>query len=85
MAVHEVLADKRAETLERWKRDVRGTLAPDAMPPMELLDQMPQFLNEVGAALREAAGRTTISPSPEQTHELRNPLSAASLAFVQTW
>src|SRR4051812_9189988 len=55
MSIHEVLAQKRDEVMLRWKAQVQGTLAPLAMPSIELLDHLPDFLEEVVEALRVAA------------------------------
>ncbi len=56
MALHEVLAGKRGEVLHRWQDLVRGTVAPRSMPPMELIDHLPAFLDEIVAGLRDDAG-----------------------------
>jgi signal transduction histidine kinase len=66
MALHDVLARRRTEVVERWKLAVRGTLAPDAMPHTELVDHIPQFVDEIIAALRKDAGLDAGAPSPEQ-------------------
>jgi signal transduction histidine kinase len=55
MRIHQVLADRRDEVMRRWKTQVQGTLAPLAMPSVELLDHLPDFLEEVIAALRAEA------------------------------
>jgi signal transduction histidine kinase len=65
MALHEVIAAKRDEVMRRWKEEVRGTLAPESMPPMELVDHLPKFLAEIVAALREDMGLATVGPGPE--------------------
>src|SRR5688500_17265779 len=62
MPLHEVLAASRTEVLTRWKADVRGTLAPESTPTVELLDHMPQFLDEIIAALREDTGMGETEP-----------------------
>jgi signal transduction histidine kinase len=67
VALHEVLAANRNEVLWRWQEQVRGTLAPESMPPLELIDHLPQFVDEIIAALREGAGLPGLGPSPEQT------------------
>jgi signal transduction histidine kinase len=59
MSLHEVLTAKHHEVLQRWLDLVRGTLAPESMPRIELLDHMPQFLQDIIAALRVDAGRTS--------------------------
>jgi signal transduction histidine kinase len=67
MALHEVLAEKRDEVMERWQAQARGTLAPEAMPRIELIDHLPQFLSEIVAALREDAGLAAVGPSPKRS------------------
>src|SRR3954471_14185201 len=53
MALHEVLAETRSEVLYRWTRRVQGSLAPESMPPLELIDHLPQFVDEVIATLED--------------------------------
>jgi signal transduction histidine kinase len=64
MAVYEVLAAKRDDVILRWKAQVSGTLAPEAMPTLELVDHIPEFLDEIISALRADAGSTQ-GPPPE--------------------
>src|SRR5262245_36205922 len=56
MALHEILATKCDAVMQCWRTLVRGKLAPEAMPSFELMDHLPEFLNETLMALREAAG-----------------------------
>jgi hypothetical protein len=56
MELHEVLEIKSDDVMERWKQNVQGTVTPESMPPIELLDQLPDFLQEVIGALRGHAG-----------------------------
>jgi signal transduction histidine kinase len=56
MALHDVLAATRDEVIERWKAQIRGTLAPEAMPASELVDHIPEFVDEIVFALRADAG-----------------------------
>jgi signal transduction histidine kinase len=65
VAIHEVLAAKRDVVVQRWHAQVRGTLAPDKMSAAELVDHIPQFLDEITAALRADAGLSSVGPSPE--------------------
>jgi signal transduction histidine kinase len=51
----------------RWQAQIRGTLAPEAMPPVELANHIPQFVTEIIAALRADAGLSSIGPSPEES------------------
>jgi signal transduction histidine kinase len=67
MVLHEVLEGNRDEILSRWKELVRGTLAPESMPSVELINHFPQFLSEIIAALREDAGLSARVPTPDQT------------------
>lgn len=67
MPLHEVLAQSREKVLHLWTQMVRGTLAPESLPTVELLDHLPQFINDVVAALREDAGLPTAPVLPEQT------------------
>jgi len=65
--MHEVLATRRDDVIQRWKLQVRGTLAPEAMPPLELIDHIPKFLDEIVQALRVDAGLPSVGPPPEQS------------------
>ncbi len=40
MKLYEVLELKADEVMERWRRNVQGTLAPESMRTVELLDQL---------------------------------------------
>jgi len=52
MQLHEMLEARRDVILARWKDRVLGRLAPASLPPLELLDHLPAFLDEVSATLR---------------------------------
>jgi signal transduction histidine kinase len=67
MALHELLAEKRDEVMQRWHAQVRGTLAPDAMPTLELTDHIPDFLDEIVSSLRSDSGLAPRGPSPEKS------------------
>jgi signal transduction histidine kinase len=56
MHLYEVLESNADEVMERWKRNMQGTLAPEAMAPIELLDHLPDFLHEIIDVLREHTG-----------------------------
>ena len=65
--LHQILAARRDEVIQHWKDKVQGTLAPETMPPMELLDHVPRFLDEIIAALRTDAGLPSTTPCPENS------------------
>jgi signal transduction histidine kinase len=67
MALHEVLVSRRSEVMSRWKTQVQGTLAPESMPHVELIDHLPKFVGEIIAALRRDAGLSSLVPSPEDS------------------
>ncbi len=48
----------------RWKAVVQGTLAPESMPAIELVDHLPLFLREVITALREDRGLSAVTEQP---------------------
>jgi hypothetical protein len=58
-----VLEAKTHEIMERWKAKVRGTLTPESMPPLELVDHLPEYLAEIVTALRRDAGLRAGGPS----------------------
>jgi signal transduction histidine kinase len=49
--LHEVLAAHRSDIIQRWLEAVRGTLHPESMPRVELVDHLPNFLEHVIARL----------------------------------
>ena len=64
MALHEILAQRADEVMQRWQSKARGT--PDSMPIVELLDHLPQFLQEIISALRlDARASDEISTASE--------------------
>lgn len=67
MVLHEALSVKRDEVVQRWKALVQGKLAPEAMPPLELANEIPKFVTEIVAALRVDAGLSSFGPSPEES------------------
>lgn len=52
--LHEVLAERQAEVMQRWLDEVRGTLHPETMPRVELVDHLPDFVRIVIGSLRHA-------------------------------
>jgi hypothetical protein len=67
MPLHEVLAEKHADVMSYWKDQVRGTLAPESMPAMELIDHLPEFLGQIVQALAEDAGVASSQLASELT------------------
>lgn len=67
MDLHEALAGKRGEVMRCWKAQVQWTIAPAMMQPVELVDHIPAFLEEIVSALREDAGLSTGGPCPEKS------------------
>lgn len=67
MALHEVLAAKRDDVLLRWRAQVKGTLAPEGMPPLELVNHIPEFVEEIVSALRMDSGLSSRGPGPEES------------------
>jgi signal transduction histidine kinase len=65
MVLHQVLSAKRDEVMLRWNALVQGKLAPEAMPPLELANEIPKFVTEIIAALRVDSGLSSFGPSPE--------------------
>jgi len=50
----DVLSSRQAEVMQAWLDEVRGTLHPEAMPRVELVDHLPDFVRNVIASLRHA-------------------------------
>src|SRR5688572_2348289 len=59
MRLYELLAARSDEVMHRWKAAVSGDLAPEAMPHLELVDHLPQYLQQVIAALQDEECRSS--------------------------
>jgi len=61
--LHEFLTARRAEIIRHWTESIKHALAPAPLTRLELIDHLPQFLDEITAILsRFAAGD---GPTPE--------------------
>jgi signal transduction histidine kinase len=50
--LYELLADRKSEVMQRWLDEVRGTLHPESMPRVELVDHLPGFIEQLALKLR---------------------------------
>src|SRR5689334_8383724 len=66
MKLHELMALRRDEIFRRWKELVLGSITPDFVPAVELVDCLPDFMDEIIATLREDSG-TSVSPSSQES------------------
>lgn len=64
LPLHEAIHARQDQVMQRWQLTVQGTLAPESMPIVELLNHFPRFLHEVLDALRADAGLAPIGPFP---------------------
>ncbi len=71
MTLYELLQAHQDETMKHWMAVVRGTLAPELMPQVELADHFPQFLREIISALRTDAGLSPHGEVPEDSDSAR--------------
>jgi signal transduction histidine kinase len=53
--------------MARWKQAVQGTIVPESLPVIELLDHLPVFLREVVAALRDDDDAEEIRSTGDET------------------
>jgi signal transduction histidine kinase len=60
MALHDVIARKRSEVMQRWKVQVQGALAPENMPALELVDHIPAFVDEIVVALKSDSAVSSV-------------------------
>lgn len=67
VVAHEVLSARSDEVLLRWRDMVRGTLLPESIPAIELIDHLPLFLDEVIDALRDDASSAEVSRGSSRT------------------
>ncbi len=63
--LHEILAAHQSEVLQRWLDEVRGTLHPESMPRVELIDHLPEFVHHVIEALQDEDSDEQIAPAEE--------------------
>jgi signal transduction histidine kinase len=56
MNLAELLVARSGEVLEEWKVRVSGSLHPEAMPHLHLIDHLPAFLEEIAQAVRDREG-----------------------------
>jgi signal transduction histidine kinase len=63
--LHEVLSGRQAEVLQRWLDEVHGTLHPESMPRVELIDHLPEFVHHVIEALQFEDEKEQIAPAEE--------------------
>ena len=54
--LYAVLAARRDAVIAKWRSIVEGTIAPESISTIELVDHLPNFLDEVIAALRSNDG-----------------------------
>jgi signal transduction histidine kinase len=64
-ALHAVLSTRREQVLDRWKAMVQGTVAPENITSIELIDHLPTFLGELIDALRADVSRAATSDLPK--------------------
>ena len=57
MALEEVLRSRTPQILRRWEGSVRGKLAPESLPTLELTNHLPEFLVELASCLEGGNGR----------------------------
>lgn len=67
VAAHEILQQRSEEVLLRWRDMVSGTLLPESIPTIELIDHLPLFLTEVIAALRDDVSSAEVSRGSSRT------------------
>jgi signal transduction histidine kinase len=66
MNLADILLERRDEVMKRWQARVRGTVAPEALPAVELEDHLPTFVLEIISALRANAGLSSLGPAAEK-------------------
>ncbi len=69
--LYEILAARREQVMRTWVSLVQGTITPESMSDIELIDHLPKFLEEVIAALRAEGGVASSVAPPEDTETAR--------------
>jgi signal transduction histidine kinase len=59
----EILATRRDELVERWRQRVSGTVSAQPLPAPEIIDSLPDFLEQLIDALRRARSAAPGSPA----------------------
>ena len=69
MVLHELLDGRRSEVLTQWLARVQASVG-DSLSPVELVDHIPEFLEELIACLRAAssAAAAQVEPASAVTH-----------------
>lgn len=65
--LHELIAARRNEVMQRWKSMVQGSIAPEGMSTVELVDHLPGFLDEMIRVLRADVGDSPPGSAPDPT------------------
>ena len=81
MFLPDLLATKRDEVIQRWKERVQGTLASNAIPTVELIDHLPQFVDEVIATLRTGARGSSVVPLEDSSTAAEHGTQRLRLGF----
>jgi len=69
--LHAVLDANRDQVMQAWVALVQGTITPESMPTIELIDHLPKFLHEVITALRVEAGEPAQLDADEHAQTAR--------------
>ncbi len=56
LRLHELIDQRRSELIGRWQVRVRGALSPTGTAPLEILDSLPFFIDELVHGLAHAGG-----------------------------
>jgi signal transduction histidine kinase len=63
--LHDLLSARRDEVMQRWKTMVQGSIAPEGMSTVELVDHLPGFLDEMIRVLRADVGASPPESAPD--------------------
>jgi hypothetical protein len=84
MALHEVLAVNRDDVISRWKGQIQGALTLEAMPALELVDHIPQFVEEILADLRADANLLSLDSTTEEGKSAGRPRYTTASTWLQS-
>ena len=84
MFLHQLIASRRTEIIARWSGEASGKIAPSGLGHVELVDDIPGFLEELGCALAEQPRAGMRPTETVQTHgRMRLRLGFNIAAVVQ--
>lgn len=65
MRLHQLISERKNEIVDRWVGQVRGKLAPQALPTPDLVNHLHQYIEEIATTMRRAEAESVEAALPE--------------------